>query len=49
VSAAQQTLKEAALSALQSVQSGLSNPSTLAETGSSAATALMSLDTALCS
>jgi len=49
VSAAQQTLKEAALSALQSVQSGLSNPSTLAETGSSASTALMSLDSALCS
>jgi hypothetical protein len=48
VSADQQTLKEAALSALQAVQSGLSNPTTLAETASSASTALTSLDAAVC-
>ena len=36
VTAAQTTLKQAALSALQAVQSGLNNPSTIAETATSA-------------
>ncbi len=45
----QTTLKQAALSALQTVQSGLSNPSTIAETATSASTALSALDSSLCS
>src|SRR3954449_5946142 len=45
----QTTLKQAAMSALQSVQTGLNNPATLSETASSASTALLSLDTSLCS
>jgi hypothetical protein len=44
----QTTLKQAALSALQSVQSGLNNPSTIAETATSASTALSALDSSLC-
>src|SRR3954451_15047438 len=45
----QTTLRQAAMSALQSVQTGLNNPATLSETASSASTALLSLDTSLCS
>ena len=48
VGAAQTTLKDAALSALQSVQAGLDNPSTVADTAASAANALTALDSALC-
>ena len=48
VTADQTTLKQAALSALQSVQSGLNNPSTIAETAASASTALSALDSSLC-
>jgi len=45
----QTTLKQAALSALQAVQSGLDNPSTIAETATSASAALTALDSSLCS
>ena len=44
----QTTLKQARCE-LQSVQSGLNNPSTIAETAASASTALSALDSSLCS
>jgi hypothetical protein len=48
VTGEQSTLKDAAVTAIQQIQSALSNPTTLSETAMQAVTALDALNTSLC-
>ena len=48
VTGEQSTLKDAAVTAIQQIQTALSNPTTLSETATQAVTALDALNTSLC-